>query len=174
MAVDAQSFRAVMASFVTGVTVITVRHDGEVRAMTANAFSALSLTPPLVLVCVLTSGATNTLLRKAGHFAVNILRADQQHLANRFAGRSPDDRHYFADMAVREGVTGSAIFTTGLAYADCRIADIHEGGDHTIFIGEVLDCRVLDEGRPLAYFRRRYRDLAVEEGQLLPDYLGPL
>ncbi len=113
--------------------------------MTANAFSALSLSPPMVLVCVLVGGRTNALLRQAGYFAVNILRADQQHLANRFAGRVVEERHHFDDVIVREGVTGSPLLTNCLAYADCRIADLHEAGDHTIFIGEVLDCQVLGE-----------------------------
>jgi flavin reductase (DIM6/NTAB) family NADH-FMN oxidoreductase RutF len=94
---------------------------------------------------------------------VNILRADQQHLANRFANREESERANFDDVPLREGVSGAPIFAGCLAYADCRIVAAHEAGDHTIFVGEMLDGEVMGEAQPLTFFRRRYRDLLVED-----------
>jgi flavin reductase (DIM6/NTAB) family NADH-FMN oxidoreductase RutF len=162
MPVDDRTFRHVMSHFVTGVTIVTMRHGERRRGMTANAFCALSLTPPLVLVCVVVGGETNVMLREAGHFAVNILRADQQDLATRFAGRPPEDQMRFDDLPTIEGVTGAPIIAGSLAYAECRITAMYDGGDHTIFVGEMLAGDALQEGQPLAFYRRRYRDLLVE------------
>jgi len=145
MPIDALTFRNVMSQFAAGVTVVTMRHDEQVRGMTANAFCAVSLDPPLVLVCVVNGGTTNALLRAAGHFAVNILREDQERLSDRFAGRSADERGFFDDIPLRESVSGAPVFWECLAYADCRVVSIHEAGDHTIFVGEVLDGDVLSD-----------------------------
>ena len=102
MSVDDSTMRRVRSHFATGVTVITVRECMRTRGMTANAVSPVSLDPPLLLVCVTMGGETHRMLRQAASFAVNILCTDQQHIANRFAGRLISDQSFVTDVTVRE------------------------------------------------------------------------
>ncbi len=163
MPVDAPMYRHIMSHFTTGVTVLTMQHEGRARGTTANAFCAVSLDPPLVLVCIVNGGVTYNRLQQAGHFAINILHAGQRHLAERFAGRLSEDRDNFQDLPLRQGVTGAPIFADCLAYADCRVVAVHEAGDHTIFVGEMLGGDVLAELPPLAYYHRDYRDVLLDD-----------
>jgi flavin reductase (DIM6/NTAB) family NADH-FMN oxidoreductase RutF len=153
--IRASEFRRVLGHFPTGVTVVTSRHpDGGVTGVTISAFCSLSLTPPLILVCLETTADTYTRIREGGVFAVNILEAEGgEALSRRFAETEPPGR--FDGVAYRSERTGSPILDDALAWVDCRLVRRVEGGDHTIFIGEVLaaDAR---EGHPLVYYRGGY------------------
>jgi flavin reductase (DIM6/NTAB) family NADH-FMN oxidoreductase RutF len=154
MAIEPTEFRRVLAHWATGVTVIaTVTRAGEPRGMTASAFASVSLSPPLVLACVEQSADTYAALSEAGVFSINFLRTGMHDIAQRFAG--DDTTGKFRDVAYRIGASGAPILDDALAWVDCRVHAVHEGGDHRIFIGIVIDGGTTD-GEPLLYYRGRY------------------
>lgn len=160
MPVDAETFRRAMANFASGVTVVTTSGaGGRPYGLTATAFSSVSLRPPLVLVCVGHESETHPHFRTHGVFAVHFLREDQQDLSARFATSGGDK---FQGLDWRSGLTGAPVLTGVLACLECRLVDTHEAGDHTILIGQVEEATA-PEGRPLLYFRGRYRKLAPEQ-----------
>jgi flavin reductase (DIM6/NTAB) family NADH-FMN oxidoreductase RutF len=149
-------FRRAMGRFTTGVTLITTRLGDELHGMTANAVTSLSLDPMLVLVCVDKTADTHDILSKAGVFAVNILNKAQAEISNRFAKKEFDGAHGLDDLPHGFALTGAPIIEGALAYLDCRTITEHHGGDHTIFIGEVVEARELSEGEPLVFYRGKY------------------
>lgn len=156
MPIDKQEFRRVLGHFAAGVTVITtVGDDGKPYGLTATAFTSVSLEPPLVLVCVDKRAESHPHFHTSRVFAVNFLGVDHEHLSRRFAVTGGDK---FKDVAIRAGVTGAPLLSEALGYLECRTVDIFEGGDHTIFLGQVeaADAR---EGEPLLYFRGAYRQM---------------
>jgi len=150
---DSQEQRRIMGLFATGVTVVSTQHEQQTWGMTANAVTSLSLDPPLVLVCVDKTTQTHQYLKQAGAFAMNILAEDQQELSNRFATPGPKE---FSDLDFVDGETGSPVLGGTLGYVDCRLREVLAGGDHDIFVGEIVDGedRVGEDGvgRPLLYF----------------------
>lgn len=152
---EADAFRAAMRHFPTGVTVVTTILDGVPKGFTANAFASVSADPPMILICVNRQARSHPLIARAGHFCVNILQLEQRAVAERFASRDSGDP--FADLAYRSERTGSPVFADSLAYLDCKLAEEHTAGTHTIFIGEVLASGSRD-GSPLGYFNADYRD----------------
>lgn len=164
MTVSAADFKAALGRFCSGVTVVTARSEGEDVAMTASAFSSVSLSPPLVLVCVKHGGTMHTTLEAGSHFAVNILDAVQQDVSNRFGGWWKGDGGPWSGLAVsRAPHSGAAWLDGSLASLDCVVEHRHSGGDHTIYVGRVLATRVDDRPRedlePLLYFAGQYRAL---------------
>ena len=156
MTFDSKKQRQILGHFATGVTVVTTDGEAGGHGMTANAFASLSLTPPLVMVAVDRRAAMLEFLTKNRCFAVNILRADQEELSRRFAKSGPKE---FSDLKVTTFVTGSPILVDAIAHLDCRVRDILPGGDHEIFVGEILAGDYLG-GEPLLYFAGGYRRLA--------------
>ena len=156
MTFDSKKQRQILGHFATGVTVVTTDGEAGSHGMTANAFASLSLHPPLVMVAVDRRAALLEFLTKNQCFAVNILRADQEELSRRFAKTGPKD---FSDLNITTSATGSPILVDAIAHLDCRVHDIFPGGDHEIFVGEILagDYR---GGEPLLYFAGSYRKLA--------------
>jgi flavin reductase (DIM6/NTAB) family NADH-FMN oxidoreductase RutF len=154
MAIDRNELRRIMGHFATGVTVVTT-HDGNGRryGLTANAVCSLSLTPPLVLVCVDKSAESHPAFERSRVFAVNVLSDAQRDLSQRFAVSGGEK---FAGLACRTGITGAPILEGALAHVECRVSTVHEGGDHTIYVGAVEGGDAA-EGQPLLFFRGRYR-----------------
>jgi flavin reductase len=148
--------RKIMGQFATGVTVVTTDGEAGPHGLTANAVASLSLDPPLVLVAVDNSALTLHYLTKNRCFAVNILRHDQEDISRRFATPGPKD---FSDLKITTAATAAPILAECLAYVDCRVVDILPGGDHEIFIGEIL-AGEYHGGEPLLYFAGGYRRLA--------------
>lgn len=149
-------FRRAMGRFATGVTVITTRLGDDLHGMTANAVTSLSLDPMMVLVCVDKTADTHDILSKAGVFAVNILNRDQAEISDRFAKKEFDGAHGLDQIAHGFAVTGSPIIDGAIAYLDCRTTMEHHGGDHTIFIGEVLEAKELNDDQALVFYRGKY------------------
>lgn len=160
MSPTADDFRKAIGRFATGVTVITTKLDGEPHGMTANAVTSLSLDPMMLLVCVAKDADTHDILSEAGVFAVNILAEDQSELSDRFAKKEFDGAHEMDDIPVRFARSGAPIIEGALAYIDCRTVREHHGGDHTIFIGEVLDAGQLGDGQPLLFYGGKYGKLS--------------
>ena len=162
MTTTKDDFRHAMGRFATGVTLITTHLDDELHGMTANAVTSLSLDPMMVLVCVDKTADTHDILSKAGVFAVNILNRSQAHLSNRFAKKEFDGAHGLDEVPHGFAVTGSPIIEGAIAYLDCRTAMEHHGGDHTIFIGEVLEVKELSEDAPLVFYRGKYGEFNAD------------
>jgi flavin reductase (DIM6/NTAB) family NADH-FMN oxidoreductase RutF len=158
------TFRQVLGRWPSGVTVVTTADGGERHGLTASSFSSVSLEPPLVSVCVAASSRAHDPIAAAGVFAVNILRKDQIELGLRFAGMT-DHADRFAGLPVRTAVTGAPLLDDALGWVDCKVWAAHAAGDHTIFIGEVLDGGVSDGAGPLVYASRSWGQFA----DALPD-----
>jgi flavin reductase len=153
-----KDFRAAVGGFATGVTVVTTAGEGHGYGMTANAFSSVSLDPPLVLVCVITPSEGSNHITRNQCFAVNVLSASQEPLSRYFASRDrPRGQDAFRDVPHRTLVSGSPILDGAVAYMDCRLHASHEAGDHMIFIGEVVQLGLDPDGEPLLFHGGRYR-----------------
>ena len=140
---DEATFRTACGKFATGVSVVTMLSGaGEAHGLTANSFTSVSLNPPLMLVCVDKAIASYPAMLEAEGFLVNILTDQQEELARRFA--TPDiDK--FVGVPTEPGWFGAPRFPGCLTYIGARIVAQHDGGDHTIFIGEALEAE-LGEG----------------------------
>jgi 3-hydroxy-9,10-secoandrosta-1,3,5(10)-triene-9,17-dione monooxygenase reductase component len=154
--ITSDMMRATMGCFVTGVVIVTASGaDGPV-GMAVNSFVSVSLDPPLVLFCAGRTSTTWPHIRAAGHFCANVLTADQEHLARRFAARG--DR--YTGVGYGPGATGAPVLDGVHAYADCEIIDEHDAGDHTVVIGHVVELRSDLGAAPLLFYRSRYQPLA--------------
>jgi len=157
MAFDSKEQRRIMGMFATGVTVASTVVDGKTWGMTASAVASLSLDPPLVLLAVQRDTHSHEMFQTAKCYALNILAADQQKLSNRFAFEGPRD---FSGIETIEAETGAPVIRDALGWVDCRVREVLSGGDHDIFLGEIVagDAR---NGDPLLYFRGGYARLTL-------------
>jgi flavin reductase (DIM6/NTAB) family NADH-FMN oxidoreductase RutF len=156
MAIEKNELRRVMGHFATGVTVITsIRISGELHGLTANAFTSVSLTPPLLLVCIDKKAESYPCFDESKVFTVNVLAADQEALSRRFAVTGGDK---FEGVSYKIGANAAPILDGALAYLECRVTQKIDGGDHTIYIGEIEQAET-KEGKPLLFFRGGYREL---------------
>lgn len=157
MPVNKTQFRTALSRFASGVTVVTTRDaDARPLGITVSAFSSLSLEPPLVLVCIDSGAYVHTAFTESGVFVVNILGAEQEDLSRLFASREPDK---FQGLGFTEGINGVPVLSAALANIECRLKHAYEGGDHTIFVGEVENITVREDGHPLLYYRGGYASL---------------
>lgn len=154
MTFDDRTFRKAMGFFPTGVTVATtLSGEGHPVGVTISSFSSLSLSPPLVLFCLaLTSSAIDS-FKASGFFAINVLSAEQKDLSNLFACKGDSK---WSNVAYESWETGAPIIPGSLAAFDCRLVDVHDGGDHLIFIGRVERLSHLEDGAALLYYRGAY------------------
>jgi flavin reductase (DIM6/NTAB) family NADH-FMN oxidoreductase RutF len=159
MALTKDEYRQLIGCFPTGVTIITMAREGEVRGMTANAITSVSLEPLLLLICVDKRTITHRFLEEAKTFAVNILAEDQEHVSRALASRDSDDARRLMGHPYHPGQTGCPILDDCVAYLECRTTEVFPGGDHSIFIGEVIWGEILREDPPLIFFRGKYRRL---------------
>jgi flavin reductase (DIM6/NTAB) family NADH-FMN oxidoreductase RutF len=152
-----QALRKMRGLFASGVTVVTTAHEGKLRGITVSAFSSVSLNPPLVLICIANESESKDWIAESGVFAVNILSDEQEFLSERFAARAPIVNARFDGVPYHTAITGSPILADSLAWYDCRVETMHDGGDHTIFIGRVEAVGFGAEGKsPLVYFANQY------------------
>ena len=160
-------FREVMGHFATGISVVTAFDGERPQGITVNAFSSVSLDPPLVMVALDRRRFITPMVRAAGRYAVNVLGEDQQFLSDCFAhapvSQGSPGREEFCGAAWQPGRTGLPLIDGSIATLECTIVETFSAGDHDLFIGRV---DALDQRRagvaPLLYFRRRY--LHVEKG----------
>ncbi len=164
MAIDKDTFKAVMGSWPSGVTVVTSAVGDERLGLTASAFSSVSLEPPLVLVCIKKGNPAGDLIKRAEHFAVSVLSTEQVFWGERFAGfhKDVEDRFEGLDYVTKE--TGSPILPDARAYADCKLFAVYDGGDHDIMVGEVLDGAA-DGTSPVLYYDRAWRGVGEPVGR---------
>lgn len=155
MTVAPQELRDVVRRFASGVTIVTVAVGEELHGMTASSFASVSLDPALVLVSLDKTSRTRTMIGTAGSFAVNILGHEQEDIARVFA-RSGDKT--FESLPHRIGPLGAPLLEGSIAWLECHTTEVVEGGDHDIFIAEVLASGT-SAGAPLVYYDRAYRSL---------------
>ncbi len=154
--VDADAFRNACARFATGVTIATVAAgDGSVHGLTVSSFTAVSIRPPLVLICIDHSCTILSHFRANSFFAVNILSDEQREVSVDFSVK-PEGRFKGVDWS--PGACGSPLISGALASFECRLERTLEVGDHAVFVGEVVRVQARP-GEPLVYFNRAYRSL---------------
>lgn len=159
MPVDEASFRLVLSQFATGVTVVLTRDAaGAPAGLTVNAFTSVSLHPPMVLVCVSHRSDAHDALKESGIFGVSVLGADQADVSRRFAWRGPEK---FEGFVLEHGETGALLVPGAVAQLECALAAAHTAGDHTICVGEVKVLRA-SPGPPLLYHRGGYHRVEGE------------
>jgi len=147
-------FRAALGMFATGVTVVTARGGrGQPVGLTANSFNSVSLDPPLVLWSLSTRSLSMAVFRAGSHYAVNVLGAHQQALAQRFATTGRDR---WAGVAWRPGVTGAPLIDGAVAHFECFNRSSYAEGDHVIFVGQVEHCDHDPAAAPLLFHGGRF------------------
>ena len=150
----ADDFRAALAMFATGVTIVTARGvDGEPIGLTANSFNSVSIVPPLVLWSLSRQAGSLPGFARGSHYAINILAADQLALAHRFASKDLDR---FEGVACSTGAGGAPLIDGAAAVFECFNRSRYEEGDHVIFVGEVERCARREAAQPLIFHGGRY------------------
>ena len=156
MAIDPRELRNVFGAFATGVTVITTKDGvGKPFGLTANSYTSLSLDPPLVLVCVDKKVECYACFEQSKIFVVNILSEGQDQLSTRFATKGIEK---FEGVAIRQGNLGVPLLEGAVAHIECTLVSAYEGGDHTIYVGEVQAASASGD-RPLLFFKGKYTRL---------------
>lgn len=148
-----------MAMLPTGVSVVTAMAGAQPAGATAGAVSSLSLDPPMMLACLDRGSRTLAAVSESGRFGVNVLRAEDAELAHRF---STKEHHRVKWDGVGWGERAGVPWLDAAVLAvACRVRDLHEGGDHVIATGEVLEAQPTD-GEPLVFWAGSYRGLGAD------------
>jgi flavin-dependent trigonelline monooxygenase, reductase component len=154
--IEQHHFRRVCSKYATGITILTVLDaQGAPQGMTVNSFTSVSLSPPLVLVCIDRRTSILNHFLEGTRFAINVLHEEQKDLSTLFA-RSGFDR--FDGVEWRPGETGPPVLPEVLATLECAVTQMVEAGDHVVVIGEALHAS-WREGQPLIYFNSSYQGL---------------
>lgn len=159
--VSPEAFRSAASKFPSGVAVVTSRHEDLVHGITVSAFSSLSLDPPQVLVCVSRWSKLNEMVLRSNAFAVNILADDQAAISNQFAKQGRDPVRDFSEVGIASTTraTGMPVIDGAAAYFDCVVVMACESGDHSVFMGDVVDAAAEESRGPLLFFDRKYRHI---------------
>ena len=160
---SADALRHVMAHFASGVTVVTALRHGVKHAMTATAVSSVSLVPPLILVCVSRTSRFHTAIMEADAWCVSLLAAEQEPVARHFANRGRDLLTQFDHIPFTPSPdSGTPLIDGALAWLECVTYGRHDGGDHTIVVGELVQTsgpgprEPAERRAPLTYYRGTY------------------
>lgn len=157
MTIDPVSYKNLFANWPGGVSIVTCRGtDGRPQGFTASSFVSVSINPPLVLFTLKRSARSMPHFAAADGFAVNMLKADQTELSNRFATPQPDKFEGVSYIAGEH--TGAPLLDAAWGRIECMTKHQYDGGDHVIFVGEIVSLEA-EEADPLVYHRRRYRKL---------------
>ncbi|MGB8648321.1 MAG: flavin reductase family protein [Anaerolineae bacterium] len=157
MGIDATVLRQVMRRFATGVMVLTVPSGVGMHAVTVNAVTSVSLNPALMLVCIQQQAQSHALVHEAGIFVLNILSAAQIEVGQRFAFDREARSHAQDFVAGYKGETGGLILQESPAFLECRVVAEYPGGDHTIFLGEVVNAGTMEGAAgPLLYYESHF------------------
>lgn len=154
MTLDSETLRRAMRAWTTGVAVITAAHEGQRYGMTVNSFNSISLEPPLISVTLKQLTHTHELVEKSGEFALTILSAEQGHLSDRFAGKTPDVTDRFEGVETETLLIDAPLIKGGVAYFNCRVINSFPVGENTLFVAEVIAAQGEGEGDPLVYHNR--------------------
>ena len=160
---EGRRIRDLMARFATGVSVVAARHGPLLAGMTANAIASISIDPPLMLVSIARKAETHGAIIGSHAFAISILADDQQELAECFARPTTAEKLTgFCGAAWHEAETGSPVLEGALAFFDCRLSQRYDGGDHTMFLGEIVAAGFREDAAPLLWYASGYHRLSAE------------
>ena len=152
-----RAFRDALGMFATGVTIVAAAgEDGEPVGMTVSSFNSVSLDPPLVLFSVDRGALSLPMLRRAPGYAISVLSAEQAELSRRFAATGAEK---WAGLELEIGYGGAPLIPDAIAVFECRPYAVYDGGDHEIFVGEVVAYRSEHTAAPLVFFGGEYRSL---------------
>lgn len=165
MSIDPTLFKQVMAQWSSGITVITSTADGSWQGITANSFTSVSVSPPLVSVNIDRKLYIHSIISKSGVFAANILSAEQVEWGKLFAGFFPEIQDRFEGMSCQVATTGSPILPNVMGWVDCEVRHAFDVGDHTIFVGEAVAGSTPASSPALAYHNRSWGEFVTQ----LPD-----
>ena len=168
---DPQRFRQVLGHFATGVTVITGMHEGLPAGFACQAFTALSLDPPLVLFCPSKTSGTWPRIARIGQLGVNILSAQQRELARKFGVTAADK---FDGVSWAPAGNGAPILDGVLAWASCAVETVHEAGDHFVVTARVAEFGDTAPGDPVLFYRGRFTLSATPDADTPPEVVDTL
>jgi flavin reductase (DIM6/NTAB) family NADH-FMN oxidoreductase RutF len=156
MPISKEDFRAALGRFASGITVVTsIDSEDRFHGMTVSAFCSVSLEPPLVLVSISKDTCSHNSIAESKTFVVNILHEGQEELSERFAAPIDDK---FSETEYTKSAKGLPLINDALANLECRLVHSYEGGDHTIYVGEIENV-FIKEGNPLIHFRGDYKGI---------------
>ncbi|MEQ8674322.1 MAG: flavin reductase family protein [Aggregatilineales bacterium] len=153
---DDNTFKEALRQWVAGVTIVTTRVGDQIQGMTASSFTSVSINPHLILIAVDDKTRSQPLISESGIFAANILHTGQIEWAKRFAGMYPEITDRFFDIDYTTATTGAPILPGVIGWVDCKVYGEHKAGDHTIFVGEVIDAQGSGGEPPLLYYSRQW------------------
>ena len=157
MSIDGRELRNALGRFATGVCLITTTgEDQKPLALTANSFSSVSLDPPLVLWSLQNNSDVYDIYSSSRYFGINVLASEQESLSNQYARKG---EHEIDPAHHRVGEHGAPIIHDALVSFECELDATHEGGDHLIIVGRVLDMVTRPGGDPLLFYCGGYREL---------------
>jgi len=151
---NVREFRDALGRFASGVTIITAVDGQRTHGMTANAFVSVSLDPPLVLVSLDNRSQIHRILSSADRFGVSVLAEDQRDLSEHFAGRAVREARFVSRV-------GTPVVEGAIAYFVSHVVDVHEAGDHTLYIGRVEHYEARND-KPLLFYAGKYGQLRGE------------
>ena len=155
--IDHKMLREAFGLYPTGVTIVTSRIGERIHGMTANSFTSVSLDPPLLLICIDNRARMLEAIRESGTFGLSVLSREQQHISQHFA--RPGNQSDIA-FGTRAGVP---MIEGAIAHFACRLYADYAAGDHTIFLGEILEC-AHEPGTPLLFHCGGYKELLENSG----------
>ena len=156
MPITKEEFKQALSRFASGVTVITtIDKDKKPHGITVSAFCSVSLEPPLILICIDKNAGSYGAFQESRSFVVNILGDDQQHISNQFALPIPDK---FDGMDFHLNDQEIPVLNEAIVNLECKLKESYEGGDHTIFVGQI-EKSLVREGDPLVYCSGNYHQL---------------
>ena len=159
MPLSADHFKSAMRRWGSGVSILTTRREGGIMGITVSSFCSVSLAPPMILVCIDKKARSHQLIERHRAFAINVLKTGQERLSELAAGHAGEQGNWLEGVPYRKAETGAPILNECLAWFDCTLQAIHDGGDHTIFVARV-EAAGHSEGRPLLYYEGDYHRLA--------------
>jgi flavin reductase (DIM6/NTAB) family NADH-FMN oxidoreductase RutF len=174
VAVSTGQFKAALAHWPSGVSVVTTRIGSLAAGMTVSAFFSVSLAPPLVAVCLDRKAATLGVITRSGRFAVNVLSAEQSELSDRFAMRDNEPTRFDGVALDAVDAAGSPLISGAVVHLDCELKATHDAGDHVLCVGQV-GLALTHPGRPLVYHAAGYHSLSplADASQLAEPELEP-
>jgi flavin reductase (DIM6/NTAB) family NADH-FMN oxidoreductase RutF len=152
MAVDNDLFKELMRRFAAGVTLVTFNENDKFGGLTVSSFCSLSMNPPLVLICIDRKIVSHESLKNSDTFGINICNSEQGKLAWDFANSKVDKNELIKSLPHTLTDLGTPLLKDSLASMECKITERHDGGDHTIFIGQVENGNFDENAKPLIYY----------------------
>jgi flavin reductase (DIM6/NTAB) family NADH-FMN oxidoreductase RutF len=155
--VNSEQFKQSMSILPTGVNIVTTIHNKKLFGFTASSFTSVSLSPPLILFCIDKQSSSFEAFVNSTNFAVSILSQEQVGISRHFSKHNPDK---FIDISYNLGVYSYCPLISGaICHIECKRFNCHEGGDHIMVIGEVINTIINNNSEPLVYCLRKYREL---------------